>query len=103
MTTCHIQLLPYALVRAPTVGQSLSVILFLVLNIIFISVVCSEEIIPVGLPHGRLLQHGSDVTPLNVTDNDATSAGPLAWRNIKVLEYLYTEKAVFEEGGTGLV
>ena len=47
-------------------------------------------------------QRGSDELPANVTDNNATSAGPLACNNIKVLEYLYTGKTIFEKDVAGL-
>jgi hypothetical protein len=48
-------------------------------------------------------QRGSDDTPANDIDNSVTSARSLAYKNIKVLEYLYTGKAVFEDDEAGSV
>ena len=48
-------------------------------------------------------QRGSDDTPANDIDDSGMSADSLAWKNIKVLEYLYTGKAMFEKDETGLV
>jgi len=48
-------------------------------------------------------QRGSEDIPANEIDDNATSDGSLAYKNIKVLEYLYTGKAIFEEDEAGLV
>jgi hypothetical protein len=48
-------------------------------------------------------QRGSDDNSTKEVDNNVTSSRSLAYKNIKVLEYLYTGKAMFEEDGTGLI
>ncbi|GAB7330454.1 hypothetical protein MBLNU13_g02066t2 [Cladosporium sp. NU13] len=48
-------------------------------------------------------QRGSDDTPANDIDNSGTSARSLACKNIKVLEYLYTGNAIFEDDEAGSV
>lgn len=46
-------------------------------------------------------QRGSDATPSEEIETGATSFGSLVYKNIKVLQYLYTGKAVFEVDETG--
>jgi hypothetical protein len=48
-------------------------------------------------------QRGSDASPKDGVDDYTTNTGPLAYKNIKVLEYLYTGKAIFEEDGSGIL
>lgn len=48
-------------------------------------------------------QRGSDDTLANDIDTSVTSARSLAYKKIKVLEYLYTGKAVFEDDEAGSV
>ena len=48
-------------------------------------------------------QRGSGASSTDDVNEAKTSAGPLAYKNMKVLEYLYTGKAMFEEDETGLV
>jgi CubicO group peptidase (beta-lactamase class C family) len=58
---------------------------------------------PLGFHLDVFFQRGSDDTPANDNDNSVTSARSLAYKNIKVLEYLYTGKAVFEDDEAGSV
>jgi hypothetical protein len=46
---------------------------------------------------------GSDDTPANELGDNLKGTGSLTYKNIKVLEYLYTGKAIFEEDEQGLV
>lgn len=46
---------------------------------------------------------GSDDTAANDIGGNLKGTGSLAYKNIKVLEYLYTGKAIFEENEQGLV
>lgn len=46
---------------------------------------------------------GSDDTPANELGDNLKGTGSLTYKNIKVLEYLYTRKAIFEENEQGLV
>lgn len=48
-------------------------------------------------------QRGSDDNSTDEVNNNVTSTRSLAYKNIKVLEYLYTGKAMFEEDETGLI
>lgn len=48
-------------------------------------------------------QRGSDDAPANDIGDNVTGVGSLAYKQIKVLEYLYTGKAIFEEDEAGLV
>lgn len=58
---------------------------------------------PLSFHMDVFFQRGSDDNSTKEVDNNVISTRSLAYKNMKVLEYLYTGKAIFEEGETGLI
>jgi CubicO group peptidase (beta-lactamase class C family) len=58
---------------------------------------------PLAFQMDVFFQRGSDDDSTNDVDSNVTSTRSLAYKNIKVLEYLYTGEAMFEEDETGLI
>ena len=58
---------------------------------------------PLSFHMDVFFQRGSHASTTDDVDDSNTSAGPLAYKNMKALEYLYTGKAMFEEDEAGLV
>jgi CubicO group peptidase (beta-lactamase class C family) len=62
-----------------------------------------RQISPLSFHMDVFFQRGSDDNSTDEVNNNVTSTRSLAYKNIKVLEYLYTGKAMFEEDETGLI
>jgi CubicO group peptidase (beta-lactamase class C family) len=58
---------------------------------------------PLSFHMDVFFQRGSHASTTDDVDDSNMSAGPLAYKNMKALEYLYTGKAMFEEDEAGLV
>ena len=65
--------------------------------------VCPQANVYIEIPHGRLLQARVGRCFRNDIGDSVKGAGSLAYKHIKVLEYLYTGKAIFEEDEAGAV